>query len=53
MKRKDIEKVCWHILENCMVIHNGQVVSQDYEQLRHIVEKSIEEFDAMENTIDK
>ncbi len=68
MKREDIEKVCWHILENCMVIIDGGVLYQneelcaeaesvrlveDKERLADIVERSIEEFNAMKNGEEK
>lgn len=53
MDRKDIEKVCWHILENCTVEHCGHVISHDNEKLTNIVEESIEQFDAMENGEEK
>lgn len=47
MNRGDIKTVCWHILENCMVIHSRQVLSHDDEKLANIVEDSIEDFRQM------
>lgn len=53
LKREDIKKVCWHILENCTVIYRDHVVSGDKDKLVDIVEVSIEQFDAMVNGEEK